>query len=196
MIFPEASKYIERAGSLSLSFSFSPFSQYYRDFFTGNGFKSFYSTPSVTRTGTQRNKTPDRQTVSNTNVTYSSILVLQVPAPVCGLAKPELKKLDNDLGNSLRCLPIIICCGYRADKDENIQGNNQQCYIFSVFNQFYVIFNHFFKLPVPSNYYRIVYCLYYSFMVANLKRKNVLIIPENCIIRKKYIYQYHIFFTC
>ena len=100
--------------------SFSPFSQYYRDFFSGNGFKSFYSTPSVTRTGTQRNKTPDRQTVSNTNVTYSSILVLQVPAPVCGLAKPELKKLDNDLGNSLRCLPIIICCGYRADKDENI----------------------------------------------------------------------------
>ena len=64
---------------------------------------------------------------------------------------------------------------------------------FSVFNQFYVIFNHFFKLPVPSNYYRIVYCLYYSFMVANLKRKNILIIPENCIIRKKYIYQYHIF---
>ena len=26
-----------------------------------------------------------------------------------------------------------------------------------------------------------------------LKRKNILIIPENCIIRKKYIYQYHIF---
>ena len=171
IIFPEASKYIERAGSLSLSFS--PFSQYYRDFFIGNGFKSFYSTPSVTRTGTQRNKTPDRQTVSNTNVTYSSILVLQVPAPVCGLAKPELKKLDNDLGNSLRCLPIIICCGYRAEKDENIQGHNQQCYFFSVFNQFYVIFNHFFKLPVPSNYYRIVYLLYYSFMVANLKRKNI-----------------------
>ena len=44
---------------------------------------------------------------------------------------------------------------------------------FSVFNQFYVIFNHFFKLPVPSNYYRIVYLLYYSFMVANLKRKNI-----------------------
>ena len=149
MIFPEASKYIERAGSLSLSFSFSPFSQYYRDFFTGNGFKSFYSTPSVTRTGTQRNKTPDRQTVSNTNVTYSSILVLQVPAPVCGLAKPELKKLDNDLGNSLRCLPIIICCGYRADKDENIQGNNQQCYFFQFSSNFMSFLTTFLNYRCP-----------------------------------------------